>query len=314
MDSHYFTCHWDESGSDPGTGIKATSDRPILAVGGYLAHVKEWQDFECKWNPILIDYGQRAGHDLRPFHMVKFANRQYPYNKLTDLDYEGLITSLLEVIKECMRIFVVWAIEVDAYTEIIKARHILEKDIVRAYHICARKCIESISLWAKLAKHQKTILHIFEMGNPAWPSFEDYFTLEFLNVLNILRPISQSKQDVVSLQAADIVVHQMARDLLISHGKTKPGKWNYADKLRHITPGMCQYIDTKELARLYPEEILLERMRAKGRFPGRVLKNMSASSVNTLNKMADLFISELFKEPENYELRKKNYDLRKKIR
>jgi len=302
MDSHYFTCYWDESGNDPGTGIKSKSDRPILAVGGYLAHVKEWQDFERKWNPILIDYGQRAGHDLRPFHMVEFANRQYPYNKLTDSDYEGLITSLLEVIKECARMFVVWAIEIDAYMEIIKARHILEQDIVRAYHICARKCIESISLWANLAKHPNKILHIFERGNPAWPSFENSFSPEFLNVLNILNPISQSKYDVVPLQAADIVVHQMARDLLTLRGKEKIGKWNCVDKLRRITPGMFQYIDTKELARLYPEEVLLERMRAIGRFPRRVLRRPSYAE---MAKVLSVVIAQLFKEPENYELRKK---------
>lgn len=299
MNSHYFTCYWDESGSDPGTETRSKSDTSILLVGGYLAHFKEWQDFECKWNQLLINYGQRIGHDLRPFHMVAFANCRYPYNKLTDSDYEGLISSLLGVIKEYARFFVVWAIEVDAYLEIIKARHLLEQDITHAYHICARKCIESVSLWAKVAKHQNKILHIFDKGNAAWSSFEDSFNQEFLNILNILRPISQSKEDVVPLQAADILAHQMARDLLVSHGKMKIGQRNYVDNLFTI-PGMCQYIDTTELARLYPEEIKLEQMRAMGRFPPRVIDWTKAPGADKIIQM----LAELFKEPRDYELRK----------
>jgi hypothetical protein len=295
LGSHYFTCHWDDSGTDPGVKTISKANRSILLVGGYCAHVKGWRDFECKWNPILVDYGHRIGCDLRPFHMVDFTNYRYPYNKLTMPDYDSLITSLLDVINIHAKFFVAWAIEIDAYMEIIKARHLLETDIVRAYHICARKCIESVSLWAGIAKHQHKILHIFDRGNSAWPSFEDSFDQEFLNALNILQPISQSKEDVLPLQAADILAHQMARDLLISLGKIKEGRRNYIDILK-VVPGISKYIDTTELGKLYNEELYLEQMRAIGRYPRRIIKQVKEEHVQ--------LIEELFKEPENCKLKK----------
>ena len=70
---HEFTCHWDESGVDPGTTTRSKSDMPILVVSGYLAHVREWEAFNSKWNPIIAEYGLNDG-----FHMAPFANNKKP--------------------------------------------------------------------------------------------------------------------------------------------------------------------------------------------------------------------------------------------
>jgi hypothetical protein len=207
----------------------------------------------------------------------------------------------MEVIDRYVRMHVTWAIEIDAYLEIIKARHLGENDIVRAYHICARKCIEAISLWAKIAEHKERILHIFHHGNSAWPSFEASFNDEMLEVLNILHPISQSEIEIVPLQAADIIAHQTARDILTKRGMAAVPRKLYADKLISVVPGMRQYIDQAELARLYEEEVMLERLRAIGRFPPRKLVGHSASPDQVATMVAKM--KELFKEPKDYQLR-----------
>jgi hypothetical protein len=295
--SHQFTCHWDESGTDPGTETVSKSDTPILLVGGYLAHVNEWLDFEREWKPIIQPLLEK--YDLRYFHMKDFANRRYPYSLLSDDENEALIQSLVAVIHKYARNSIVWAIDTDAYMEIVKARNLLDKDIVRAYHICARKCMECVSLFAHIGKHGDKILHIFEQGNPAWPSFEDSFDQRMLDAFNILRPISQSKVDVLPLQAADILAHQRARALLISQGRAKTGLRLYMDQLSAKLPGFFRYIDTAELKTLYDEERVLEALRSRGEYPSR---RVFPDFQNTeMFRKAEMYMGELFKTPEEFE-------------
>lgn len=292
-DSPQFACHWDDSGSDPGTEARSKSDKPILLVGGYMAHVDEWVGFSREWMPIIQPFIDKYGKKFPSFHMAPWINARYPYNKFSEDHFE----QLMQVITRCVRMHITWAIEVDAYLEIIKARHLGEENIVRAYHICARKCMECISLFAKAGQHKHRILHIFHHGNAAWPSFEDSFSDEMLDVLNILRPIAQSEIHVVPLQAADIIAHQMARDVLTKRSMVAPPRKLYADKLIEVVPGMRQYIDTAELARLYADEVMLEEYRKRGKFPVRTIP-MDSAPPHMTAKMV-----ELFKHPRDYRLR-----------
>ncbi|MGB6875782.1 MAG: DUF3800 domain-containing protein, partial [Candidatus Acidiferrales bacterium] len=243
-----FIGYWDESGTDPGTGTKSKSDMPILLVGGYLAHVREWESFEARWKTIL----KREGLTL--FHMVTFVNLQKPYGSWTEERRESVINELLDVIADCPRVWVAWAIEIDAYMEIIKARNLLETDITRAYHICAKRCMETIHSLAFVAGYAPKILHIFDKGNSAWPSFEPSFTDEMLDALNILHPIAQSKTDVVPLQAADILAHQVAKNVLVSSGRAATPQRLYTKRL-FGKPGLYKHIDVPELKKLYSEEL-----------------------------------------------------------
>ena len=132
-----FSCRWDESGVDPGTKTRSRSDRPVLVVAGYLAHADDWEALEEKWIAVLARHGLAE----RGFHMVEFFNHRYPYSKLSKTDYGALIDALLDIVHFHPRMFVSFSMETKDYMDVIKARHLLEEDIVRAYHILARRCI-----------------------------------------------------------------------------------------------------------------------------------------------------------------------------
>src|ERR1035441_4115021 len=121
--SNYFTCHWDESGSDPGTTTRPKSDLPILVVSGYLAHVKEWELLESDWRQVLDEYGLLS----KGFHMVTFANNKKPYSEWEDDKKECLIGKLLDIIDDYPRLYVSFGVSVGDYFEIIKARNLLGK-------------------------------------------------------------------------------------------------------------------------------------------------------------------------------------------
>jgi hypothetical protein len=277
--SNQFACHWDESGSDPGTGGRSKSDMPIILVGGYLAHVKDWIALEDRWKSILREYG------LDFFHMATFVNDRKPFDTWNDDKRETLISSLLDVIADLPRLRLFWAIEIDDYREIVKADNIGNEDIVRAYHMCARKCIEHISDLARTAKHQPKILHIFDKGNSAWPSFEATFTQPMLDSLNILNPIVQSKIDVVSLQAADVLAHQSARNILVESGRAAQPKRLYTNRL-FGKPGFSFRASKSDLRRWYAEELYLEGLRRRGTYPHRVTR--SGLELN-MDILTDLF-------------------------
>jgi hypothetical protein len=142
--------------------------------------------------------------------------------------------------------------------------------LIRAYSICARECIETIAQWAKVANHPDKILHIFHAGNSAWPNFEASMTQKLLDAYNILQPISQSHLHVTPLQAADILAHQLARNLEVSMGhKPTPVKL-YTNRL-FGKPGYPRLLDTPTLAARYREEMEVERLQAEGARVRRVL-------------------------------------------
>jgi hypothetical protein len=284
-----FTCRWDESGVDPGTGTTPKTDLPILVVAGYLAHVEEWIALEQQWVKVLSEYG------LDSFHMTEFINNTRPYSTLKGEQREALITSLLDAIADYPRVRISFALSVDDYLEVIKARNLLETDIVRAYHICARRCLEVVSDWARVASYTSKILHIFHHGNPAWPSFEAKFSPAMLDSLNILNPICQSNKDVRSLEAADVLAQQIGRDTLVQlRGKKAPlrshiGRLTGKAGVRHL-------ISQQELKGLYAEELMIEEHRSRGSFPKRMLNR------SRLDKNNAFLTSRLFVEPSNYEL------------
>jgi hypothetical protein len=179
-------------------------------VGGYIAHVDEWKSFDAEWREVL------RTKNLPRFHMAAFASGQYPYRNWNENEKEKFISSLLQLIARHVRGYAVFAIEPDAYMEVVKARNILNKDIIRAYHICARKCIEWVSIAAGIAKHKARVLHVFDQGSPAWASFEESFTPQVRDSYNIALPIAKRNADATPLQAADMLVHQVIRNYALS--------------------------------------------------------------------------------------------------
>lgn len=284
-----FTCHWDESGSDPGTEGRCKSDGPIVLVGGYLAHVKDWVLFEKQWRAILDTY------KLPYFHMTAFANNRRPYANWKEEDRAALIGSLLDVIADFPRMRFSCSMEVDDYRLVVKVDNIGDEDIVRAYHICARKCIEHVSDLARLVKHTHKILHIFDRGNSAWPTFEAKFTQAMLDSLNILQPISQSKVDVVALQSADIIAQQSARNILIESRRATETKRIYTKRLFN-KPGLLIHATRKMVKDWYKEEQFIESHRRRGMYPRR----SSAAWMNTIPQMYTLI--DMFAEPENHHI------------
>jgi len=257
------------------------SDIPIILVGGYVAHVREWVQFESGWRKILQNYGVPC------FHTAEFATAQHPYKKWKEEKRKAFMSSLLYLIDKFPRMRIACSLEISDYMQVVKYNNIGRDDIARAYHMCARKCIEIVSDLARNAGHQQKILHIFDRGNAAWPSFEASFNQSMLDSLRILQPIAQSKTDVIALQSADLLAHQARRDILIKSKRVTSTKEFYMPRLRHKT-GFFVHADKNRLVRWYRDETLIEAHRKiLGTYPRRVTWKQQTGS--TLDILRDLF-------------------------
>jgi len=278
-----FACYWDESGTDPGVETKSKADTPLLGVGGYLAHVDEWKQFEVEWSSVL-----RSKH-LARFHMTEFANLKDPYRNWNDSEREEFIQSLIQVICRYVRAYAVFAVETDAYMEAVKAKNILNKDIIRAYHICARKCIEWVSTAAGIAKHKCEVLHVFDQGSPAWVTFESSFTPEIRGSYNILQPVAKRNTDVAPLQAADMLVHQVVRNYSLSAALIPPANRRlYSVNLICGKGGVTRYIGEKDLRQLYQQEVMADELRLRGYDVRKVI------NFQRVTRQQRIFAEELF--------------------
>jgi hypothetical protein len=179
----------------------------------------------------------------------------------------------------------------------VKARNLLEKDIVRAYHICAQKCLEAVSDWARVAGYREKMLHVFDSGNSAWPTFDARLTQERLDALNILRPTAQLKRDVVQLQAADIFAHQALRSLLVASGRAQAPLRIYSKRL-FGKPGLLKIMGIDEVKERYQEELQLDDAIARGISPRRI-------SLRPVPEESSKVLKKLFASLEDYEINKR---------
>jgi hypothetical protein len=95
-------------------------------------------------------------------------------------------------------------------------------------------------------------------------------TQDWLDALNILRPTSQLKRDVVQLQAADILAHQVGRSILVSSERAPVPQRIYTKRL-FGKPGMHRVMGIEELKERYREELWLDEMLSAGLSPQRIL-------------------------------------------
>ena len=232
-----FETYFDASGAEREIADSPQSG-PILVVAGYLAHVDEWRSLEKDWK-LLLD---RKG--LAYFDMAQFASLKGPYAAWAEKEREEFIQSLLLIIKRRAGVLITWGIEVDDWLN--------DRQLVKAYTLCALACIATVSDWAKLCGYDEKILHVFESGyEGALPDLRTAFRLEDLDAYSIKQPITQPKRDLAPLQAAAILAHQTgcARDKRRMGDDLAP----YLNEL-HQTRGLSSMLSRELLT--WPEDVI----------------------------------------------------------
>jgi hypothetical protein len=181
-------------------------------VAGYLAEADHWRAFNKQWAAALRD------HSVPFFKAQWFAKRKKSFRSWGQDENrrQGFMDSLLMAIRNAKAISVACAIPLVAYDEIVPPGKIRNK-IGSAYALCAAHCFIYSGKWAVQCGYTDPIEYVFDAGHPNRGEFNDahqrvwdarqrqQFLVGGLNF--------SDEQQVLPLQAADLVAYEMAQFL-----------------------------------------------------------------------------------------------------
>jgi hypothetical protein len=149
-----FTAYFDDSGTHDGS--------PNTTVGGFLASVDQWQEFERLWNLLLYDYG------LEFFHMSDYESRFGVYKNWDNPKRIEFMQRLTGIIRRTLTAAIAATFPSRSYARIEAALASQSKEIgMSAVEFCVAVCWKNIGAWADAVGQSSSVrvASIFEEGD-----------------------------------------------------------------------------------------------------------------------------------------------------
>lgn len=257
----------DESGTHDRHGRQPGSK--IAGLAAYIASEREWTLFSKRWHKILVRYGApRASGGSPYFHLSDFEKGEPPYGDWPEIKAERFIDELSDVIRRIRGHGFGAMVESRAYDGSYPKwlRAFDHGRFDHTYYFALQRLLEGIlDTLPKRLPHRERLALVFDR--------QQQFKSVALKMCDAARLIRNDgfrfgtvtfadKADFPPLQAADILVHLMRRDVeeFVYTGEA-------GSRLNFVTPRR-QYIQTMlaaepELKRKASE---LEQMRKEGAF------------------------------------------------
>jgi len=191
--------------------IQQRNGREIIAMAGYISSYARWIDFEKEWQQVLNNYS------IPTFHMTDFIARKKQFkndwsNDKRDLFMERLTTT----VSEHTMIGLGCAIFRDEYEKAIDER--VKRQYKHPYYFCLKTCIDLLVNWQHSIALPKPIEFLFD-NKPGWTGVagEIFYEMKERGFQEWLGNMAYgSKETYKPLQAADLIVYEVARFLDIT--------------------------------------------------------------------------------------------------
>ncbi len=193
--------YMDESGhsDDP--------DVQVMSIGGCVAHLAAWQQFESEWKRVLEDF------KVSQLHMRTFAHFQGEFENWKENQRREFLSRLMAIIDRYITAHVGAAVILSEYQRLTSEQ---QSELLDPYYACFQVCVRGAAIQAVGLEPRENVEVVFadhpEFGRRAF----DLYTAcrEDLDVRNRLGPISFASPDkCVQLQAADLVAYELRLDL-----------------------------------------------------------------------------------------------------
>jgi hypothetical protein len=219
------TAYFDDSGS--------VKDTAATVVGGYIAPLDEWLEFDRKWRLVLKEEGIEI-----PFHMADFVRGTYPHFRKfkNDATLQGrVLNRLIEVILPTVSHSYVNAVLKSAY-DAVNVKYCFTEAFGTMYSFCGFHCAVKARQWVRDSGYKEDdVLYIFERGTLG--------NRELIDVMlrnGFPEPCFQPKE-IAPLQAADHVAWENHRVYTQSQtDSTEPIRESFA-KLENDLTGRCTW-------------------------------------------------------------------------
>jgi hypothetical protein len=202
-DGSVFVAYFDDSGSHVGSAN--------VTIGGFVAHVNEWKEFEREWRLLLAEF------EIEFVHISEYVARRGPYEKWADSRRVDFMRKLTGIIRRRARAAIAASFPIHNYEKI--------KDIVVAQAVefsttalvyCAGVCWKNLGDWARDTGKGKDvrIASVFEEGDHDSEILEAH--RRFKNTPMVeeewrLGDIGFDNKKCLPLQAADFFAYETHR-------------------------------------------------------------------------------------------------------
>ena len=238
----------------------ANDDR-LLAVGGLVASIDQWERLETSWKTILVEAGfpVDAGGVPRPFRMSKFESRQGVFANDSAWDNRKrsqLIQRLIGTIRLRIRTRVYGVVLLDEYRKVFPG----DKKNKWPYTLALIACADAVHQWSAQYAPSEQIAYLVEKGDKGQglglANFDELEKIGRARKYHI-GPITLDGKDNLCLQAADIHAYEVRKyfEACLDNRGSRPPRLRRSfrellkipDSAGHILGGnkLLQYMDEK---------------------------------------------------------------------
>jgi hypothetical protein len=226
----------DESGTN--------EQSPIVTIGGYIALVSAWPNFEASTRSIFDAYG------VRHLHGVEFQNRKPPFKTWSPIKQRTFVIELFDAVRRTVELGVTFSVRKDAYLQAKRthARNRSESAYGYAFRCALDQILRDEVIRRVIADHRATLSFVVESGcanqNDLRRIFEEHKAHRSL--AGIIGKLDfADKKSTIALQTADFLAYQSRRyvaDCEALGGKHTP----MPDVLKIMTDGIvyCDAVAT----------------------------------------------------------------------
>lgn len=193
------TAYFDDSGK---------KENKLLVAGGYVATVRQWEQFTADWRIILARKG------IEEFHRAEFNARKI--GDWPDLERQHFLADLAQIIHRHTQYAFCYAVNM-ADWHAVNAEYQLEEKNFYPYPLCARTCIRGVREWcAARGRDKSEIEFIFDAGSEHGGHLIELLKRDVDPLLKGLVPTPADSKKVRPIQAADYfaweIRHQVVKD------------------------------------------------------------------------------------------------------
>jgi hypothetical protein len=178
-------------------------DTPIFSVGGVVAPIEAWKQFEMEWGEVLRDFR------VSQSHMKHFAHSWGEFKGWSEEKRRALLGKLLRILDSYVKFYVGAALPVEDFRKLSEQQR---KDLIDPYFACFQVSIHGVGLYVEKNFPEEKVDIVFDRRAKSKGLGGSLFDLcvEKLEVGDHLGTLSfGSTLDYVPLQAADLVAYEL---------------------------------------------------------------------------------------------------------
>jgi Protein of unknown function (DUF3800) len=191
------TAYFDDSGK---------KEQGTLLVGGYIASIRQWNDFEAAWRFLL------AHKQIREFKRGAFNAREI--GDWPNLERDRFLADLAQIIHDHTKHAFAVAISMPAWRK-ANAKYQMTESNFYPYPICARTCIKLARDWCDAEGYdKKEVQYVFYKGSEHSGHLIGLLKRDGDPVLRKLVPVPANSEEVRPIQAADYFAWEVRRQAM----------------------------------------------------------------------------------------------------